>query len=432
VSGEEGASPFLRDLFGRYSWLAALVGSRTGQSFGHWLSLLGLMVLSARLGHASALGPASVTFAAALPPVFLGPWVAPLVERWDKRRTLVVAQTVRAVVLAAVVARPGVATLAVAALGVAAVHTFYLPAYRVVLAEMVPHAPHQLRVTAFLRGTETAAQLTGSAGGTLLAAFLPPPVLLFTSAALFLASAAFSARLPALAMPPGGAKKGGYARELAEGFSAVRASRVGLSILLLNGGFSVAAYLANPLVVVVPTRLLGGPLWWYSVFEVASGLAAMGLSAILAAGEGRSPRTLMALGLGTVGPALWAMAASHSLWLDVFLAAWQTAAGICLVTPAMALYRLEFLPHLRARASSVYSFTVGVGQLLGTVLAGELGTRLGIAPALFLSGALAAATFLAGLATGSLAAIPASSGAPVTTPSVPGSPAPNPPGSTQR
>jgi len=283
-------------------------------------------------------------------------------------------------------------------------HTVYLPAYRSLLAE-VAEGEEQVRLTSLIHTGTTAMQMVGMGLGGAVAVFGQVSGALWLGAAVFALSALATRAIPP-AMTGVGAKAGsagadGYLHRLREGWEAVARAPLALRILAVMACTAVASYVLNPVLVLIPGRLLGAPLWWYPVFEVAQNLCGILLGGILAARLPLPPRRLMGLGFLGLGLAVLGLAVSRSAAVDVGLYALVGLAQMAELPVAMALYRGQFPLAVRARAAATYSMTVGIAQLVGAVLAGLAAHALGVAGAigvsagiLFLATALGAAIHL--------------------------------------
>jgi dTMP kinase len=77
-------------------WLAQVVSG-----LGDWLGFSAIILLAARVGGGAGAGAISLVMAARIiPGFFFGPWAGVLVDRWDRKKTMVACDLGRAAVIA--------------------------------------------------------------------------------------------------------------------------------------------------------------------------------------------------------------------------------------------------------------------------------------------------------------------------------------------
>jgi MFS family permease len=119
-----------------------------------------------------------LTFAAtAIPNVFFGPWAGALADRWDRRRTMIVSDLVRAVLVLAVpfVIEIHISLVYVVAFLVASISLFFQPSKNALVPQIVERED-LVPANSATSVTETLADLVGLPAAGLLVAFLAPVI----------------------------------------------------------------------------------------------------------------------------------------------------------------------------------------------------------------------------------------------------------------
>lgn len=97
--GEEPPqTPFLKD-----RQIARFLGAQFASSLGDWIGLVAILALSARLAAGTSLaifGPGIVLITRTLPGFLFGQLAGPLVDRWDRRKVMVICDVIRGLLIA--------------------------------------------------------------------------------------------------------------------------------------------------------------------------------------------------------------------------------------------------------------------------------------------------------------------------------------------
>lgn len=396
-SGHAAPTVSIRDLAQRPGVLGLGLG-QAGQALGRFLTLIALTVGVARLGHDHVFGLAALFVFLALPTILIEPFLGPLVEGWNKRTAMIAGQLGKAASLGVIAFFPGIWTMALAGLLMTLFHGIYLPAYRSVLSG-VAQGDEQVRLTSLIHTATTAMQMVGVGLGGAIAVLGTPSAALGVGALAFAASAAMELLVPrsltGLAAPgasggavPGSAREPSYMARLREGIRAVADAPLALRILLVLSLVSVSAYILNPVLVLMPGRVLHIPLWWYPVFEISQGLFGVILGGVVSSGLPLPARRLIGFGLVTMGLALVGLAVSRSAVLDVAIYGVIGLSQMAVVPAAHGLYRNQFSVPVRSRASATLNASLATMQAVGAVLAGVLAHGLGVTAAVAAAGVL--------------------------------------------
>lgn len=136
TGGRAAYSALLRDKSYRSLLWAALTSG-----FGDWIGLFAIIALTENLEGATRAGALSVAFVMAarvLPTLGLGPIAGVLVDRWDRKRTMVVTDIVRGVVMIGVAFVGDAFQLIVATFVVEVASTLFIPAKDAIVPNIVP------------------------------------------------------------------------------------------------------------------------------------------------------------------------------------------------------------------------------------------------------------------------------------------------------
>lgn len=384
-------------------WLAQAISD-----LGDGLTSLTLLILVTRLtGSTAAL--AAMAISIALPTIVVGPIAGVFVDRWDRRRVMLAADLLRAViVLGFVIAAVSGQLLALYALAFveASVAAFFSPARSALVPRIVP--PDGLMAANSLNQlTRVIATVTGGAAAGILVgatdvswpAFVVDAATFVVSFALVLRVARDAGRVHSGASTAGGDVIG----ELRSGIALVLRSRILLGTMIGAGVTMLGVGAINVLFVPFLVRDLALPVTWLGFVDGAQTAAmvlAAGTVAMLAARA--RPTTLVVLSLLGVGIAIGLVGAVQSVWqvaVLLFVAGW-------FVTPLEAslltIVQIGSTDAYRGRVSSTLHSVMAAANVTSMGLAGVFGDLVGVRPVFAIGGgvivaaAAAAAVLYAG------------------------------------
>jgi MFS family permease len=307
-----------------------------------------------------------------LPTILVGLTLGPLIDRLERRKLMVTADIVRAIVFFALVfvgSAGGIVALAFVA-GLAT--GFFRPAVYAGVPNLVPEEdlPH---ANALLQSVENASWAIGPILGGLLTAATSPHAAYWINAVSFLVSAVLVARIPARLLQSATALTRGHWTDLKDGFRYVRESRTLLAVLLAWGfaGLGIGSVSVSEVFLAKNTfhagdfgygLLFGGigtglvfGSFWSSSIQARLGLARTYGLAIAVMGVG--------FGLGSVAPDVWVAAACCVVG--------GIGDGVAIVCNAL-LVQTGARDEIRGRALTVLMSGTMLVQATGTVLAGAL------------------------------------------------------------
>lgn len=363
----------------RRLWTAGLV-SETGD----WLLLIALPVYVLQV-TGSTLVTSTVLLLELAAAVVAGPLAGVLAGRWDRRRTLIGAGLLQAVLLLPLLAaegRLGIVYAVVAAQAVLA--TLNDPVRQALLPAVVPPGELVAATARFGIAANLARLGGGAAGGFLLEAgglggvVVADAATFVLAAALLLGRRGWGAGAPVEAQPP--------LRAWLAGLSTVRRTP------LLRGTLAVTALMALAqgafvvlFVVFVLRSLGGGP----GEVGLLRGVQAIGgvLGGLVVVRLTRArPRTLVTGGLllyAVCDAAIWngpALTTAPALYLGLFV-----VVGVPIVATSSGLTALMLTAtpaEFRGRVASTHAGAFGVLQAAGMLLAGLLVEPVGLLPVL--------------------------------------------------
>ncbi len=316
---------------------------------------------------------------AAIPAVLASLFAGALVDRWDRRRTMigadvVAAATTLAAALLAASDRLEVWHVYVSAAVMALTSAFHIPAYAASLPLLLP-AEHLPRANGMVQMARATAQVLGPMlAGVLVSAFSLATVLAVDCASFVVAVAALSAaRIP---RPPRAEAAGtSLLEEVALGWRYVRERAGLLSMLLVFGGFNFAlgilAVLITPMILAFGTPAQLG----FQMSIASCGLVAGGLVMSLWGGPRRRIHGVLGF-LALAGLAI----ALHSPAPSIPLLA---AAGFCFffTLPVInasndSIWQVKVPPDYQGRSFAVQRMLSEAAMPLGYALAGPLADRV--------------------------------------------------------
>lgn len=375
----------------------------TGQvvsQFGDALTNLALLLAAERLTGSTAV-VAATAVAIALPQLLFGLVAGVYVDRWNRRRVMIVSDLVRAVLVLGFVAVTGperIWLMYVVAFAQAGVGTFFNPAKTALLPDVVGR-DHLLQANSV---SETARVLVGVAG-TAVAGFVVAiagvvwPAFVM-DAATFVASAILISRMRVNGAPPVAASEG---RPLAEVFAGLRilaGSRALVGVLVAGSVVMLGLGAVNVLLVPFVTRTLALPASWFGALEGAQ-VVSMVLAGALVTGFAARlrPATLIVGGLVGIGATVVSIGQVHGVWqlmAALFVVGW-------FVTPVQSSVSTMLQEGVPAaalgRAGATLSTLLTLANVVSMAASGAAAAALGVRGVFVAAGGVA---LIAALAAG--------------------------------
>jgi MFS family permease len=407
-------------------WLAQVISS-----LGDRLHQVALVFLVARATNNSPLALGLVFAALTIPATVVGPIAGALVDRWDRKWTMVGSDLIRAglVGLIPVASGVNVALVVVLVFAVAAVSSFFRPARTAALPQVVPD-DDLITANSAMWIADTGSDLAGYALGGLFVAFLGSSLALafWVDGASYLASATLVAAvvIPPVVRATEPATHAGAASdpttttaatthrsgvvasltsilaEMAEGWHILRGDSAMLATTIQA---AVAEYGLGALTALSPLLVaslaLGGldaPAA-YGFFEMATGVGLVGGGIVLGACAQRLPKGPAIIAAFTAaGAALIGLGITGDLRVALILAAAVGIANVTFVVPSQTLFQQHTPSHALGRVVAIRLALVNGVLALAMATSGGLAQAFGTRPVLVGCGLLTAIAGLAGLA----------------------------------
>ena len=406
-------------------WAGGLI-SETGD----WFLLVGLPVWVLQL-TGSSLVTATVFLVGLLPGLVVGPLAGVLVDRWDRRRTLVAVSLAQAAFLLPLLAVDGRNRLWIVYLVMAveaALAQLNDPARNALVPSLVAKAD-LVGANALIGLNGNLARLVGSPLGGILVEVAGLPGLVIGDAASFLLGAALIAlvrsdaggsraggspegepdrqadRAPEVVHSPGpDPRRAGVVREWVDGLRVTLGDRGLRWGLVVNGLAGVAQGIFTVLFVLFVTRVLGGDgadvgllRGVQAIGGLLGGVLVVGLASRLEAGRLLGVSLLV---FAAIDLAIWngpVLTTADWLYLGLFVAAGIPGVGV--LTGLTSLVQERTAEAYLGRVFATYLGSFNGLMALGMLLAGLLGDTLGVVAVLnaqaglyLLAGLIAVAT----------------------------------------
>jgi len=267
-------------LFRRSPSFGYLFLATAGSSFGTYLAAIALTV-NVYDETKSGVWVAALLIADFLPIVLIGLLLGPLIDRFSRRRLMIVSDLVRFGVFAALpfVDGPGGVVGLAAISGIAT--GFFLPAVYAGLPNLVPDE-ELTNANSLLQTVETLAWMIGPVPGGLLLTVWGPSVPYVVNAITFAISAALVARIPEGKLRSEKSLTRGHWRDVADGLTLVVTARPLRTVLVVWNVVLIGAGAVNVAEVVFAKDTLDAGNLGFGVLVAASGVG-LAIGSFLAA-----------------------------------------------------------------------------------------------------------------------------------------------------
>ncbi len=385
----------------RHLWLGQIISN-----FGDSLTYLTLVLLINRVTNGDTAAIAYLLIALALPQATLGLVAGVFVDRWDRKRVMVISDLLRgllvlAFLLIGTAENTNLFLLYVIAFAHSTVGAFFTPARSAVIPLVVPKegllSANSLAQTSLvffrLLGTAAAGFLVGT-----LNVFWPAYIF---DATTFFLSAFFISRvsLPAMA----GVKAAAQAsvstilNEMRAGFGLMFSNRILVGNLIAGGVAMLGLGAVNVLLAPMIVNDLNVAETWFGAIElsqVAGMIISGSLVAILAARF--KPTNLISSGMIGIGTGVAFLAIVGEIWHLFIILFIVGLMSTPLNTAIATLIQLVVKNEVLGRVSAALGAIIQVSNLISMFAAGTLATLIGVRNVFLFGGMM---TILAGLAS---------------------------------
>ena len=349
--------------------------------------------LAIKTGSATIL--ATAVMVALLPQVILGPFIGPLIDRWNRKKIMIGADLAIALVTVGLVVlfyfdAIQVWHIYVAMIARAIGQGFHFPAMQATIPLIVP-AKHLVRISGLTQMFTGIINIAAPPAGALLLGILPMQGVLSVD----IVTAAIAITCLALVAIPKTVRTastvaGNVIKEMIEGFRYIWRWK-GLSILIILSAllnlFLIPPFTLLPILV---TTHLDGDVLKLGWLEAAFGVGVIIGGLILGAWGGfRKSMITVLLGVAVSGAAAIAIGfTSIELFMLAVVACFIIGAGLTLASaPIMAIMQKTIDNDMQGRVFSLVG-AIGAGATpLGLIIAGPLADLFGISLIYFIAGA---------------------------------------------
>jgi MFS family permease len=367
----------------------------TGQivsNFGDALTNLALLIMAQRLTGSTA-AVAITAIAIALPQLVFGMIAGTYIDRWDRKRVMVVSDVVRAVMVLGFVfvgRADQMWLLYTIAFLQATIGTFFLPAK----SALVPAIVDEDELLAANSVSETSRiifMLAGTgAAGVLAGAFDSLTVVFWIDAATFVASALLLSMIRADTTPDAAGAAASILDGIRSGVAVVAKSRVLVGVMVGGAVVMLGLGAVNVLLVPFVIDVLEVNEAWFGALEAAQVTSMVLAGAVVAVLSKRFRTTnIISIALGGVGLGVMAMALVGAAWhmmLVLFLVGW-------FITPLQAsvatLVQTEVPDELRGRTGAALSTVMTSANVVSMAAAGVAAAVVGVRGVFVASGVIA-------------------------------------------
>jgi MFS family permease len=352
-----------------------------GSTLGSWAYAVGLAVYAYDAGGAKAVGILyAVRWGAG---AVAAPWLAVLADRTSRRRTMLVADVVRAVVLAviAALAFAGASWVPVFVLAVVStvVSSAFHPAQAALLPSLVETPEELTAANAVMNSITSIGMFVGPALGGVLLALSGPGAVFTVTSLTFVWSALCLVRIPR-DEPPAPDETATRTGEIVAGFRAIAGSPPLRLIVGLTAAMTLVGGALEVLLVVLGLDLLGGGNAVVGWLNTGMGIGCL-LGVLLVAALAGRKRLAADFGLGVL---LWGVPlALTAVWTNVAFAVvmfavigvGSTVADVAGMTLMQRSADEAVLARVFGVLESVILGTLAAGALLAPVLVAALDAR---------------------------------------------------------
>lgn len=372
----------------RLLWCAGVISIT-----GDWALRVALPIYVLRLTGSPA-AVSGIVLAGFLASLLFGTVAGAYVDRWDRRRVLVLINVVQAVVLLPLlmVGTAGRVWIVVAvSFAEAALAQFFSPAQNALLPRLIPAA--QLAGANALNSLSNwAGRLAGPAAGGLVTAALGLGGAATLDAATFAIAALLCALITGRHRAAPGEQARNLPRELAEGLRAITRNQITRAILIFLCITAVGEGMMDTLFAVYVTRALHGgtsQLGWMLSAQAIGGIAGS-LASGAVAGRFRpvaQAATCFAL-FGLLDLAIFNYPRwDTALWPVIVMFFLIGIPGVLAFVTTLTLFQSQAPDRLRGRMFAVLEVGQAAAAMLGAAVAGQLGQRVSVVSLLTAQGA---------------------------------------------
>jgi len=356
---------------------------------GDWVNYVALTSLVWHL-TGSAWMLAALRACHAVPFLLLSPFSGVLVDRWNRRTTLIVVDLLRAGLVLLFPLVHDVTAILLITLAFNIVSTFYAPAKNALIPRVVSQ-DRLLSANSLSSTTSNMAMILGPAlGGILLAASGTTAAFLFDSTTfLFSVAAVASMSVSGSIKRKAAATRPSAWQDLSEGFRFVASRSAVRAVLLMELALAAGWGSVNVIAVVIAEKVLGGGSAEYGLLLTATGVGALG-GALFAGAKGQQLGIwrLFPLGFTLLGSAIALLAGSSVLFAALIAFFFMGTGRIVIDVASVTTYQKAVPDALLGRVFALRHMVTHVAILTFNQLAGFFTDAASVTPILAAAAAI--------------------------------------------
>lgn len=400
TSKHRPTGPSAREVLAAYPDFRLLALSQVISDFGNSLTSLALVIVVNDI-TGSTTAVATMFIALGLPQLLVGLLAGVYMDRWDPKRTLVVADAIRALLVAAFIpaaAAQSLPALYALAIAQATVGTFFRP--NAVLMPLLLPESALLSANSLLKTGRILASMAGAGAAGLIIGLAHATWPVFATDALtFVLSlvliSAIRTRTQPEATPESRAEP--VWRQLADGLKAIGRSRALSAVLVAVGIGELGAGTVNLLFVPFLRNDLQVNIAWLGSVEVAiTAATVVGGAALSLIASRLQPQGIAVSSLFLLGGAVALVSLTTSIW-QLLLVAFLVGLSVApLQASLQTIFQVSVARGMRGRVGATMGTVSSASSIVSMALAGLFGDEVGVRAVFLIAGAI---TVAAGLLT---------------------------------
>ncbi|MBL8191798.1 MAG: MFS transporter [Acidobacteria bacterium] len=363
--------------------------------FGDFLAIFAVLSFATFDLHATATQITYITVSFLVPFAFFGPIAGVFVDRWNLKRTMIISDLIRAVLVVLLIRASNIYAIYAVLMTMSFVSTFFVPAQSVTLRTLVPTNGLMSANALMQQAMQVIRIVTPALAGALVGWFgAYVCYLIDTSSFLFSALMIAPLAIHRAITPAETDKKasiGSIVSEFGAGMKFILThANISFVILALTAGmFAISCF--GPLVAVFVRDNLKADEF---VFGAVNSLIGVGMIlctiAIGKFAQSRSKSKMVIEGLLVIGVSVAVMATFGNIPMSaVGMFGIGVGSGLIMI-PSMTLIQTETPMEMVGRVSSSVWSLLSIAQVVGLVFSGSLAAKLGVIKLFYLSAVMLA------------------------------------------
>ncbi len=347
--------------------------------FGDLVAIFGVFSIVSFRMHGSPAEVSGVLLAYMLPQAFVSLVAGVFVDRWDVKRTMVVSDLIRAVLVLALLKATALWQIYAVMISLSAVGAFFMPAQAIALRSVVP-AEGLVAANALMMQTYQVTQIFTPGIAALLTKWIGESACFWLDCVSFLFSAGMVMTLPIARKAAGtGKAMGTVVADLREGvrFIFTHATLAFTIVSMAAGLFAVRCYSA--LIAVYVRDILHASSGLFGALGTLIGVGMiLGTQVVTRLSKNRSKEHLMMGGLFMVAMGILVLALVGTVVTTVLATLWMGTGVALVIISAQTLMQGQTPMEMLGRVSSSSMSVMSFAQAGGLIVSGSIAQMIGI------------------------------------------------------